>query len=423
MADSSVSSVRSEAVQPQLIEDEIAELKRKLEDAQERLNAVTDAASRAFPSQPTVSNNVHHAATSSHFLLLLADSALPLGSFAFSSGLESYIAHNRPPSFTKFMTLSLSSHASATLPFVLAGYRNPERLLELDDALDGAIMCTVGRRASVAQGRALLSIWDRAFSSAIPMSTDAEEGTLKVLKNFSALLRSANASTDDLPPASAHLAPLFGVIARITGVGEQEMAYVYMLSHVKALLSAAVRASVFGPYQAQKLLASREVQEGIEGVITAHWGRRTEDAGQTVPFQAKVLAGLIPYGFTVKSATQGQTLTSKVDAHHGHKLYNCYRDVPPFIFDWMRAHPGQAVFYVVNGILVFTPAALTGPLLTSMGWGASGPVAGSVAASLQTMLGNVGAGSIFAYLQSAAMGGYGVAAVNGVAQACVGSAG
>lgn len=181
------------------------------------------------------------------------------------------------------MTLSLSSHASATLPFVLAGHRNPERLLDLDDALDAAIMCTVGRRASVAQGRALLSIWDRAFFSAIPPSTDASAETLKVLKNFSALLRSANAHTDSLPPASAHLAPLFGVIARTTGVGEEEMAYVYMLSHVKALLSAAVRASVFGPYQAQKLLASREVQEGIEGVIKAHWGRKVEDAGQTVP--------------------------------------------------------------------------------------------------------------------------------------------
>lgn len=57
----------------------------------------------------------------------------------------------------------------------------------------------------------------------------------------------------------------------------------YMLSHVKALLSAAVRASVFGPYQAQRLLASREVQRGIEGVIRGNWGRRVEDAGQTVP--------------------------------------------------------------------------------------------------------------------------------------------
>ncbi len=33
------------------------------------------------------------------------------------------------------------------------------------------------------------------------------------------------------------------------------------------------------------------------------------------------------------------------------------------------------------------------------------------------MLGNVGARSVFAYLQSAAMGGYGVGTVNGIAQA------
>lgn len=51
-----------------------------------------------------------------------------------------------------------------------------------------------------------------------------------------------------MPLASAHLAPLFRVIARAARVGEREMAYVYMLSYVKALLSAAVRASVFRLY-------------------------------------------------------------------------------------------------------------------------------------------------------------------------------
>ncbi|KFY28660.1 hypothetical protein V493_02815, partial [Pseudogymnoascus sp. VKM F-4281 (FW-2241)] len=268
---------------------------------------------------------------------------------------------------------------------------------DLDDALDAAIMCAVGRRASVAQGRALLSIWDRAFSSAIPPSTNASEGTLQVLRNFSAMLRSANASTDELPPASAHLAPLFGVIARVTGVGEQEMAYVYMLSHVKALLSAAVRASVFGPYQAQKLLASREVQEGIEGVIRAHRGRSTEDAGQTSIQQA-----LTAMGFATLTQVFRFSITT----------------VPANILEWIAAHPGQTVLLVVNGFVIFTPAALTAPILAQMGFGATGPVAGSIAASLQSMLGNVGASSFFAYLQSAAMGGYGAVAVNGVAQAC-----
>ena len=37
---------------------------------------------------------------------------------------------------------------------------------------------------------------------------------------------------------------------------------------------------------------------------------------------------------------------------------------------------------------------------------------------LQSILENVGAQSVFAYLQSAAMGGYGVAAVNSIMQAC-----
>lgn len=149
-------------------------------------------------------------------------------------------------------------------------------------------MCTVGRRASVAQGRALLSIWERAFQSAfVPVSQmerDENSGILQLLKDFSAALKSAGSSTiDEVPPASAHLAPLFGVIARVSNIPEREAAYVYMLSHVKALLSAAVRAGVFGPYQSQKLLASIEVQEQIEIVIEREWNTEVEDAGQTVP--------------------------------------------------------------------------------------------------------------------------------------------
>ncbi|KFY68480.1 hypothetical protein V496_01102 [Pseudogymnoascus sp. VKM F-4515 (FW-2607)] len=306
-------------------------------------------------------------------------------------------------------------------------------------------MCAVGRRASVAQGRALLSIWDRAFSSAIPMSDDASEGTLKVLKNFSALLRSANASTDDLPPASAHLAPLFGVIARVTGVGEREMAYVYMLSHVKALLSAAVRASVFGPYQAQKLLASREVQEGIEAVIRAHWGRTVEDAGQTVPVMdlwigrhettPTVCVGhryhRRHFHFelqekdnidcnSVNMATTFQDFQRTVAAMGSGALTQVFRfnitTVPAVVLEWIAIHPGQTALLVVSGVPVFTPAFLTAPILASMGWGASGPVAGSVAAWIHAKIGIVGARTAFAYLHSAGMGGYGTAAVNGIMQ-------
>lgn len=290
---------------PQAIHDEIADLERRLHAARARLNTAGNLEEVVAPpsppqilqspgnepplhrpyAQPRLTCTVSGPPTTSshHFLLLLSDSALPLGSFAFSSGLESYLAHSRrASSFPAFLELSLSSYASTTLPFVLAAHRNPARLVELDDALDAAVVCTVGRRASVAQGRALLSIWDRSFSSAL--LPDASSSTVESLKAFSALLRSSSsAASSELPAASAHLGPLFGAIAGLLGMTVEQTAYVFMLSHVKALLSAAVRASIFGPYHAQKVLASAGVRDGIADVVSREWNTEVEDAGQSVP--------------------------------------------------------------------------------------------------------------------------------------------
>ncbi|KAH7393401.1 hypothetical protein BKA64DRAFT_86448 [Cadophora sp. MPI-SDFR-AT-0126] len=270
--------------QSQALHDEIAELERRLETAKCKLNG-NEVHQEASLSPSKILRSVGPFSTSSHhFLLLLSDSALPLGSFAFSSGLESYLAHTRPSSsFPAFLGFSLSSYASTTLPFVLAAHRNVFDLVELDDTLDAAIMCTVGRRASVAQGRALLSIWDRSFSSAMPAG--ASGASVQALKEFTILLRgtSSSAVSNDLPTASAHLGPLFGAIACVLGMSLEQTAYVFMLSHVKTLLSAAVRASIFGPYHAQKLLASVEVQQFIQQVIDQEWHTSIEDAGQSVP--------------------------------------------------------------------------------------------------------------------------------------------
>ena len=51
-------------------------------------------------------------------------------------------------------------------------------------------------------------------------------------------------------------------------------------------------------------------------------------------------------------------------------------NVPDVVRRWIAANPGQCALLIANGILIFTPAALTGPLLATMGFGASGPVAG-----------------------------------------------
>ncbi|KAF2086940.1 hypothetical protein K490DRAFT_42938 [Saccharata proteae CBS 121410] len=265
----------------QALKDEIAELEERLKQAKSQLSA------SCIPSQllePQISHD-----TALHTLLLLADSALPLGSFAFSSGLESYLAHHRPssantsqvPAFHTFLNLSLASLASTALPYALAGYRNPELIEDLDNDFDASTPCTVARRASVAQGRALLSVWDRSFRQHY-VSADADVTVaVEALKAFQSLLR-ASTSTTLLPP-NAHLAPLWGVLTRILGLPLQEAAYLFLFSHARTVTSAAVRASVLGPYQAQGVLARAELREGIRRLVNEMWERKVEDAGQSVP--------------------------------------------------------------------------------------------------------------------------------------------
>ncbi|KAI1131905.1 UreF-domain-containing protein [Nemania abortiva] len=293
------------------LENEIAELESRLASAKQRLKTkkqaeTTSPNSRSSPSAltpPSIPDSPYH------YLLLLSDSALPLGSFAFSSGLESYLAHARSPhsssssspssttayhytpSFASFLPLSLSSYASTTLPFVLAAHRAPDTIAALDDALDASIICAVGRRASTAQGRALLSIWEKSLAPSSAVSSSAR----RALETFSAALRRASSSSsasrkpgsdeqDDLPPSvSAHLAPLFGAVARLLGLTLRQTAYVFLFSHAKALVSAAVRASLFGPYQAQRVLAGGELQVLIADMVRREWDVPVEEAGQSVP--------------------------------------------------------------------------------------------------------------------------------------------
>jgi len=67
------------------------------------------------------------------------------------------------------------------------------------------------------------------------------------------------------------------------GIDIRQTAYVFMLNHAKAVLSAAVRASVMGPYQAQSVLASAGLQDIIVERIEREWETAPEDAGQVVP--------------------------------------------------------------------------------------------------------------------------------------------
>ncbi|KAF2750284.1 hypothetical protein M011DRAFT_484131 [Sporormia fimetaria CBS 119925] len=282
---------------PQSLQDEIADLEQRLRDAKFRLQAQSQTP--PTPSPPTLPPAHLHA------LLLLSDSALPLGSFAFSSGLESYLAHHKPSSnntstisaalssFHTFLRLSLATLATTSLPYVLSAYRNPENLYNLDNDFDASTPCTVARRASIAQGRALMTVWERSFraghtssntlstlqpnSNEHPADVEAIDVAINTLTTFSKSLRTHPDTTH------AHYAPLWGLVTRILHLSAWDAGYLFLFSHARTVLSAAVRASVMGPYQAQAVLASVELQERIRGLVEEGWEVRVEDAGVCVP--------------------------------------------------------------------------------------------------------------------------------------------
>ena len=228
--------------------------------------------------------------SSFHSLLLLSDSALPLGSFAYSSGLESFLAHHKsvPPGIPqpallhRFLYSTIGSTASTTVPYLLAGYRRPETLRQLDNDLDASTPCTVSRRASIAQGKALLTAWEKAFSTSHRHSSSEKLISIAALDSFATSLKLASLSTEIIT-SNGHFAPLWGVTSCILGIDLRQSAYIFLVSHAKAVLGAAVRASVLGPYQMWNILASKGLQRIICKSLDEVWTMLPEDAAQVMP--------------------------------------------------------------------------------------------------------------------------------------------
>lgn len=268
----------SAPTEEQRLKHEIARLESRLLATQAQLTSITEATtspSNANPSLP------------SHLLLLLSDSALPLGSFAFSSGLESYLAHHngraksKETAFPSFLTLTLTSLATTTLPYLIAAFDEPLRLQELDETLDACTLCPVARRASVAQGKALLTLWERALKGEV-----TESAAKEALQEFGRGLKRAPTPSQKEETAlgfNGHFAPMWAAVTSAMGITLHESAYTFLFNHAKAVVSAAVRASVMGPYSAHGVLASTRLRGEIESIMNESWQVKVDDAGQGVP--------------------------------------------------------------------------------------------------------------------------------------------
>ncbi|KAL8772972.1 MAG: hypothetical protein Q9209_001992 [Squamulea sp. 1 TL-2023] len=114
--------------------------------------------------------------------------------------------------------------------------------------------------------------------------------------------------------------------------------------------------------------------------------------------------GTLPYA-SIKTAVKLQELIKALKPAILQRLKD--------ISAWIRAHPYRA-FGVFGGITILGLTLAIPVMLEVVGFGALGPVAGSIATGWQSSLGIVAAGTPFAFLQSAAMGGAAMGAMTGI---------
>ncbi len=148
----------------------------------------------------------------------------------------------------------------------------------------------------------------KAFVIGVSTSTTTSTTTAEQQKN-NAITNNSNNNDDKtdnfeeqqyhhLEAPNGHFPPLWGLVTQALRISARDSVYVFLLNHAKSVVSAAVRASLMGPYQAQGLLGSvwlrKELErlmdrvgvEEEEGGVDADgdgWRRRVEEAGQGVP--------------------------------------------------------------------------------------------------------------------------------------------
>lgn len=130
----------------------------------------------AFDSQDFVHRSIFNKMNNQEWLLWqLADSALPTGGFIASNGLE-VLSQLSLGCLNTFLRSSIDSMAASSLPVVREAHHAAEsrdiedgttcldRIRQVDVFYDACLMGNhVARRASLAQGAAMLNLWLKSF--------------------------------------------------------------------------------------------------------------------------------------------------------------------------------------------------------------------------------------------------------------------
>lgn len=181
---------------------------------------------------------------------ILADSALPVGSFAHSAGLEA-AQQLGFPEVAHYVRVSTRSTVQLTAPLVRCSHAwvtqkgNTDNLLVLQDYAQALLVSNEPAcRASLDQGQALLRVakqWLREDPSKLQV--------VKALSNS----------------PENHLATVWGVVTALLDLTPDEAVQLLAFCVARDVVSAAVRLNLVGPLASVQVLAA--AQEAAEGAI------------------------------------------------------------------------------------------------------------------------------------------------------------
>jgi urease accessory protein len=204
-------------------------------------------------------------------ILVLGDSALPVGSFAHSNGLEAAAqlqlfsegtVSSKASAVESFVKMATQSTLEMYAPTVIATNR-VDSIREWRDANDQLHLRLVGNppacRSSLDQGRSVLRL----------TSAWRDESNELVERD---LLGEIQRSMDDgghfspEAPANCHLASIFGVVTALHGLNAAQACQLLGYCVARDLVSAAVRMNLLGPMAGVGVLgrAHRAASIGID---------------------------------------------------------------------------------------------------------------------------------------------------------------